>query len=148
MRITKYEIDDNVQAGDKWIGTDIDGLYTKNFTSDGIVSYVAERLGYIVVPLHPLQKIVTASTYKMLPEDHKYNTIFFENPTGCTVTVDNDLPQYFEVGFYNLGAGDVVFTGGTATLGYPDGDTLVQDRVCTLIKVLDENRYRVKGELE
>lgn len=93
-----------------------------------------------------LQKEVISSTYLVTNEDDNY-TIFFNSPNPITVTVDDVTLPNLEVDFYNLGAGAVTFVQGTATLGLPDGSTLIQDKVCALIKFLGNNMYKLKGEL-
>jgi hypothetical protein len=92
-----------------------------------------------------LQKNVTGD-YTVLSGDNNY-TIWLLTSTGTTVTVDDDLPDNFECSFYNNGAGDVWFTGGTATLSAPSGNNLAQDNVCTIIKRESNNDYKLKGEL-
>lgn len=92
-----------------------------------------------------LQKIITGSTYTILSIDDRY-TIFFNSATPITVTVDDVIVNNLEVDFYNLGAGAVTFTSGTANLSTPDGDVLEQDKVGALIKVMGTNNYRLKGE--
>jgi len=93
-----------------------------------------------------LQKEVTTATYTILPEDNR-QTIFFNNATGITVTVDNTLPSNFSCDFYNLGVGSVTFVAGTATLGTPDGTVLATDKVAALIKFMANNNHKLKGEL-
>jgi hypothetical protein len=93
-----------------------------------------------------LQKEVTDPTYTVANEDDSY-TIFFNSPNPIAVTIDDVTLANLEVDFYNLGAGAVTFVQGTAVLGMPDGSTLVQDKVCALIKFLDNNIYKLKGEL-
>ena len=39
-RISTYPIDNNVTFDDKWIGTDANGSVTKNFTPEGIASWI------------------------------------------------------------------------------------------------------------
>lgn len=39
-RISTYAIDTNVTANDKWIGTDIAGNITKNFTPEGVANWI------------------------------------------------------------------------------------------------------------
>ena len=48
-RITTYATDTNVQALDKWVGTDINGGITKNFTAEGVASFLnrANAVGII-----------------------------------------------------------------------------------------------------
>ena len=68
--------------------------------------------------------------------------------TGTTITVDDTLPDNFECSFYNDGPQDWDFSGGTGTLSIPDGNILIQDKVCTIIKKGSNNDYKLKGELE
>ena len=48
-RITTYATDTNVQALDKWVGTDFNGGITKNFTAEGVASFLnrANAVGII-----------------------------------------------------------------------------------------------------
>ena len=48
-RITSYATDTNVQALDKWVGTDLNGGITKNFTAEGVASFLnkANAVGII-----------------------------------------------------------------------------------------------------
>jgi hypothetical protein len=93
-----------------------------------------------------LQKEVTSATYLMLATDHLY-TIIFNNATGITVTVDNDLPDNFTCNFYNYGAGAITFSPGTAVLDSPDGLSLGSKKVSGMDKFLANNIYIIKGEL-
>jgi len=93
------------------------------------------------------QKEVTGTTYTMLAEDNQ-GTIIFNNATGITVTVNNDLPDNFTCNFYNYGAGTVVFTEGTAVFDDPEGASLLTKKVAALDKFIDNNIYILKGELE
>ncbi len=93
-----------------------------------------------------LQKEITATAYTILPADLNY-TIFFNNASPITVTLNEGLPYNFECDFYNLGAGAVSFVSGTATLSMPDGASLAKDKVATLIRVMSTANYKLKGEL-
>ena len=91
------------------------------------------------------QKEVTASTYTILDTDNGL-TIWFNNPTGVTVTLDTLTVDNFACDFYNEGAGDVTFVDGTASAGYPDGNKLEQDKVGALVRKLSTTTYKYKGE--
>ena len=92
-----------------------------------------------------IQKEVTASTYLMLAEDDTA-TLIFNNATGVTVTVDNDLPDNFTCNFYNYGAGAVTFVAGTAVLDADDGLSLATKKVGGMDKFIGNNIYIIKGE--
>ena len=96
------------------------------------------------IPINKQKEIFSA--YTLTPLDNNY-TIWLSGTTGTVITVDDTLPDNFECSFYNDGAQDWVFSGGTATLYTPDGDTLGQDKVCTVIKKGNNNNHKLKGEL-
>ena len=91
------------------------------------------------------QKEVTAN-YAIVNGDNRY-TIFFNSATPITVTINTLTVAGFECDFYNLGAGNVAFADGTATVGYPDGTVLETDKVCALIRFMATTTYKLKGEL-
>lgn len=92
-----------------------------------------------------LQKTVTAN-YAIIDTDNNY-TIFFNSATPITITTNTLTTANFECDFYNLGVGAVTFVNGTATVGYPDGTVLEQNKVCALIKFMATTTYKLKGEL-
>ncbi len=134
--ITNRSIVTAVGADYVWILDTTDGTLKRALISD-----IISAAGGV-----NLQKEVPAATYTMLTGDNNY-TIFFNRGTAIAVTVDNDLVNNFECDFYNLGVGDVTFSAGTATLGFPDGNVLEQNKVAALIKVQSTNNYKLKGEL-
>ena len=92
------------------------------------------------------QKEVTTSTYTITDSDSGYQ-IWFNNATGITVTINTLTTDNFECEFYNEGLGSVTFQNGTATVGYPDGTTLITNKVATLLRKLSTTTYKLKGEL-
>lgn len=85
-------------------------------------------------------------TYTVVAGDSKY-TIFLNKATAFNVTIDTIAVANFECDFINIGAGTVTFVDGTANLNYPDGLVLAPNRVCALMKFLNNNEYWLKGEL-
>ena len=62
-RITTYATDTNVQALDKWVGTDFNGGITKNFTAEGVASFLnrANAVGIIGQANFLFQDDITSS---------------------------------------------------------------------------------------
>ena len=92
-----------------------------------------------------LQKIIIADTV-LTSADTGY-LIWCNSAATITITINDDLGQAFFCEFYNKSVGQVVFVSGTATVKYPDGTKLEEDKVCTLLKVLNTNEHKLKGEL-
>lgn len=146
---TIQEIVDAIENVQTWIST----ILVNDLTTGGVTKALTAEQGKVLKDLIDslledlsLQKEVTTATYTILPEDNR-QTIFFNNATGITVTVDNTLPSNFSCDFYNLGVGSVTFVAGTATLGTPDGTVLATDKVAALIKFMANNNHKLKGEL-
>ena len=93
-----------------------------------------------------LQSFISSSTYTILDVDNK-STIFLSSSTDITVTIDTLTTSNFECNFYNLGSTTASFQDGTATVGYPDGTKLEQDKVAALTRVMGTDIYKLKGEL-
>ena len=93
-----------------------------------------------------LQSFISSSTYTILDTDNK-STVFLSSSTDITVTIDTLTTPNFECNFYNLGSTTASFQDGTATVGYPDGTKLEQDKVAALTRVMGTDIYKLKGEL-
>ena len=99
-----------------------------------------------IVDTPNLQSFISSSTYTILDTDNK-STIFLSSSTDITVTIDTLTTPNFECNFYNLGSTTASFQDGTATVGYPDGVNLEQDKVAALTRVMGTDIYKLKGEL-
>lgn len=74
------------------------------------------------------------------------NLLWLSISAGGTVTIDT-LPDDFYCEFYNAGAAPVSFVAGTATVNFPDGYILEQNKICTVMKRNSNAQIYVKGEL-
>lgn len=97
------------------------------------------------INLRELEREVT-DDYTIIPADDR-RTIWASSSTGLNVTVDDTLPDGFYTEIYNAGAGAVNVLAGTATVNFPDGYILQQNKICTIFKRRSNGEFYVKGEL-
>lgn len=90
-----------------------------------------------------LQKEITGD-YTITDADKGYR-LFFNSPNPITVTIDELTTPNFESMFYNIGTGTVTFNSGTASVDYPNNDTLTTDSMGWLIKFMNNNVYKLKA---
>jgi hypothetical protein len=116
-----------------------------NFDDTGKSLITKEYLQANLLNKFRQQKIVTGSTYAILPSD-LYATLFFNRSSAITVTI-NVLPVFFECDFYNFGTGTVTFVSNVGLLVSPSGLNLLYNKQGSLKRMTDTAAYILSGGL-
>jgi len=156
-------------ANIKYIGQDVDhdGNAVRNFVlwllttanvalkviKEGMIAFDTQRNVVVIHDGTSVRDLVYKETQEEVTDDYTPQSsdyrglVIINKGTAVTITVDDiDIDGYY-CELFNVGAGPVTISAGTATVNFPDGSILETNKVCTIFKRDSNGEYYVKGEL-